>query len=95
MKKRTASKIFLFPRLRANLLALLAAILLLGINLVGFLPGVTTPLENFELASSDQLFRLRGKQPPNVPVMMVAIDDFSFSWNSLQWPWPRITWPIS
>ncbi len=89
MKNRTAAKPFRRPRLRAGLFALLAATLLLAIDVTGFLPGVTTPLEKFELASSDQLFRLRGVQPPDIPVVIVAIDDFSFSWNGLQWPWPR------
>jgi serine phosphatase RsbU (regulator of sigma subunit)/CHASE2 domain-containing sensor protein len=89
MKNNRTAKTFHRPRLRAAILALLVSALLLAIEMTGLLPGVTTPIEKFELASGDQLFRLRGKLPPDDSVVIVAIDDFSFSWNGLQWPWPR------
>jgi len=47
------------------------------------------PLERIELAMRDSLMRLRGSQPPNDQIVIVAIDDFSFNWTSQQWPWPR------
>ena len=89
MKNNPFQSLFRRPRLRAALLALLVSILLLAVELIGWLPGVTTPIEKFELASGDQLFRLRGRLPVDAPVKLVAIDDFSFSWSGLAWPWPR------
>ncbi|MBM3143774.1 MAG: CHASE2 domain-containing protein [Chloroflexi bacterium] len=89
MKNKSAAKPSRHPRLRAALLALLIAALLLSIEAAGLLPGVTTPIEKFELASGDQRFRLRGALPLDAPIVIVAIDDFSFSWSGLQWPWPR------
>ncbi len=47
------------------------------------------PLERIELAMRDSLMRLRGPQPPNDQIVIVAIDDFSFNWTGQQWPWPR------
>jgi len=89
MKHNRTAKSFRRPRLRASFFALLVSALLLVIETAGLLPGVTTPIEKFELASGDQLFRLRGELPLDAPIVIVAIDDFSFSWSGLQWPWPR------
>jgi len=89
MKNKLAPRPLRRPRLRAALFALLLSALLLALEVAGLLPGVTTPVEKFELASGDQLFRLRGTLPPDAPLVIAAIDDFSFSWSGLQWPWPR------
>jgi adenylate cyclase len=60
----------------------------LGIGLLTFFlaRGVLSPLELF---ASDLLFRIRGVNPEESPVILVAIDDASFTQNGLQWPWPR------
>jgi adenylate cyclase len=42
-----------------------------------------------ELAATDILFRWRGRLEEDSPVVIVAIDDASFTQNHLQWPWPR------
>ncbi len=47
-------------------------------------------LIGLELAAGDVLFKLRGAQPEKGShVVIVAIDDASFTQNGLQWPWPR------
>lgn len=46
-------------------------------------------LYNLELFASDVLFRLRGPITDETPVVVVAIDNASFTQNRYQWPWPR------
>lgn len=65
------------------------ALLLLSFEVVGLFPKVTSPLERVELATRDGMMRLRGVQPINDEIVIVAVDDFSFNWTGLQWPWPR------
>ncbi|HVN15877.1 MAG TPA: adenylate/guanylate cyclase domain-containing protein [Anaerolineales bacterium] len=76
------------PSLRLILLFGVAVILLI-IQIVGFFPGVTTPLERVEYSTRDLMMRVRGVQPLSGDVAIVAIDDFSFNWTNYQWPWPR------
>jgi adenylate cyclase len=47
------------------------------------------PLVNAELAAEDALFRIRGPLHEDSPVVIVAIDDASFSATGLRWPWSR------
>jgi adenylate cyclase len=47
------------------------------------------PLSRLELAASDFLFLIRGPLEEESQVVLVAIDDASFSYTGLQWPWPR------
>src|SRR5215510_10301684 len=72
-------------------LALLAGtlILLLVVQLAGYFPGVTTPLELVEYGARDAFMRLRGVEQPSDKIVIVAIDDASFNWTKFQWPWPR------
>ncbi len=74
--------------LRHILLVALAALIML-LNSLGALSGVSTPLERLELAARDGMMRLRGVRPPHPDIVLVAIDDFSFNWTGYQWPWPR------
>ncbi len=74
----------------------LRAILLLGtlslvllLQIAGLFPNVTTPLEQMEYSARDILMRLRGKEAPSDDIVIVAIDDESFSGTGFQWPWPR------
>ena len=74
----------------------LRAILLLGtltlvllLQIAGLFPNVTTPLEQMEYSARDILMRLRGKEIPSDNIVIVAIDDESFSGTGFQWPWPR------
>ena len=74
----------------------LRAILLLGtltlvllLQIAGLFPNVTTPLEQMEYSARDILMRLRGKETPSDDIVIVAIDDESFSGTGFQWPWPR------
>jgi len=46
-------------------------------------------LSRLELAASDLLFLIRGPLEEESAVVVVAIDDASFTQNELQWPWPR------
>jgi adenylate cyclase len=55
---------------------------MLGLGLLGRLDGP-------ELSAVNLAFQVRGAQAPASPVVIVAIDDASFSLTGLQWPWPR------
>jgi adenylate cyclase len=46
-------------------------------------------LEPFELWSLDRLFEARGTRVPQSPILLVMIDDSSFSELNVQWPFPR------
>ncbi|HKI54172.1 MAG TPA: adenylate/guanylate cyclase domain-containing protein [Anaerolineales bacterium] len=72
-------------------LALLAgtAIILLAVQMAGFSPNITTPLELAEYSARDSFMRLRGAEQPSNEIVIVAIDDASFGWTQFQWPWPR------
>jgi adenylate cyclase len=63
--------------------------LLVLLEILALLPGLTTPLERLDYAARDVLIRLRGQRPPHPDIVVVAIDDFSFNWTGYQWPWPR------
>jgi adenylate cyclase len=65
------------------------AILLLVVESVGIFTDITTPVERLEYSIQDTFVRLRGTQEPSGEIVIVAIDDQSFSWTGLQWPWPR------
>lgn len=74
--------------LRAILLIGTASILLL-IQFLALLPNVTTPIERTEYTVRDLIMRTRGTQEPSQDIVIVAVDDFSFTWTGYQWPWPR------
>jgi adenylate cyclase len=65
------------------------AIVLLVLQFLSNLPNVTSPLEPLELSARDTMMRIRGSRPASGDVVIVAIDDPSFSYTGLQWPWPR------
>jgi adenylate cyclase len=65
------------------------ALLLLIIEALGLFTNITTPAERLEYAMQDTFVRLRGKEDVSGEIVIVAIDDQSFAWNGLQWPWPR------
>ena len=46
-------------------------------------------LEVLELKSLDLRFQIRGPLPPEVPIVLVSIDQDSFDELNLPWPWPR------
>lgn len=74
--------------LRLILLAGTVLFLLL-LQIMGLSARITTPLELVEYSARDMFMRLRGTQPPSEEIVIVAIDDHSFNWTGLQWPWPR------
>jgi len=76
------------PHLRWILIAGVA-ILLLVLQVMTLFPNINTPLEGLELGTHDTMMRLRGLRPTAKDVVIVAIDDSSFSWTGYQWPWPR------
>ncbi len=76
--------------LNLRLILLLGTLtLLLLVQIAGLFPNVTTPIEQMEYSTRDLLMRLRGKETPSDDIVIVAIDDDSFSWTGYQWPWPR------
>ena len=71
----------------ALLLGTLTLVLL--VQIAGLFPKVTNPIEQMEYSARDLLMRLRGEQTPSEDIVIVAIDDESFSGTGFQWPWPR------
>ncbi|MBL8099162.1 MAG: adenylate/guanylate cyclase domain-containing protein [Anaerolineales bacterium] len=65
------------------------ALLLILIQVAGLFPSITTPLESMEYSARDSLMRLRGDETPSSDIVIVAIDDFSFSYTGYRWPWSR------
>ncbi|MBI2759089.1 MAG: adenylate/guanylate cyclase domain-containing protein [Chloroflexi bacterium] len=76
------------PRLRFILIAAVA-IVLLALQVMTLFPNISTPLDGLELGARDTMMRLRGPEPVSGDIVIVAIDDASFSWTGYQWPWPR------
>ncbi|MEW5939896.1 MAG: adenylate/guanylate cyclase domain-containing protein [Chloroflexota bacterium] len=74
--------------LQLILLVAVALALMLG-QLAAATSEVHTPLQSMELAARDLMVRLRGRQVPSDEIVIVAIDDESFSWTGYQWPWPH------
>lgn len=70
-------------------LLLSTAILILVLQALGLFTNVTTPIERLEFSMQDTFVRLRGVDKPSGEIVIVAIDDQSFGWTGLQWPWPR------
>lgn len=75
-------------RLRIILLIGTALILLIT-QALGLFTDITTPLERLEYSIQDTFVRMRGAEEPSGEIVIVAIDDQSFNWTGLQWPWPR------
>ena len=77
---------------------IIIALLLATLEIIAVFPSNITPLERADLAARDFFIRVRGVQPVDERIVIVAIDDFSFNWTGYQWPWPRtylaeiVTW---
>lgn len=71
------------------ILLLGTAVLLIALQLLGLFTDSTTPIERLEYSMQDTFVRLRGTDEISGEIVIVAIDDQSFSWTGLQWPWPR------
>lgn len=65
------------------------AFLLIVLQAMGLFSNLTTPIERLEYSMQDTFVRLRGVDKVSEDIVIVAIDDASFQWNGLQWPWPR------
>ena len=50
---------------------------------------INSIFHRLDLAANDALFKIRGPIEGQNPVVIVAIDDPSFSATLLRWPWPR------
>ncbi len=65
----------------------------LGVALVAFTLSTVLfrfpIIGNLELRSLDLLFLLRGRTAPPPEIVIVAVDEPSFTEMKLQWPWPR------
>src|SRR5580704_1007241 len=72
---------------RPNLVRLV--LLPAGIALLLGLLSLTPQWESLELKGFDVLTRFTASGKPHVPVVIVAIDEASFSEINEQWPWPR------
>jgi len=72
----------LYRQIRKHFVGVAAAVVTLGLILFG-------AAERWELLWFDQLFELRGMRPPTAPIVIVTIDESSFSELNLQWPFPR------
>jgi adenylate cyclase len=76
------------PSLQLILLIVIALILMVG-QFLAVTDEINTPIQSAELAARDLMVRARGVQPTSGNIVIVAIDDESFSWTGYQWPWPR------
>src|SRR5262245_47336804 len=72
----------LYGQIRKYLVGIAAAAVTLGLILFG-------AAERWELLWFDQLFELRGMRTPTAPIVIVTIDESTFSELNLQWPFPR------
>lgn len=68
---------------------IITTIVLLSLQVIGLFPNITMPTERLELTTRDMASRWLMARPPSGNIVIVAIDDASFNWNNLQWPWPR------
>ncbi len=75
--------------IRQVLVQLGLALLLIALEIGALYPTIITPLKRGDLAARDFYMRLRGKQPVDERIVIVAIDDFSFNWTGYSWPWSR------
>ncbi len=57
--------------------------------LLGILAYATEPFERAELGTVDTRYSIRGSEPAPDDIVVVAIDDVSFSDLDQQWPFPR------
>jgi adenylate cyclase len=74
-------------RLRAGVGAALVVVAFVSIGYVG--PLEKWSLEPVEKGWFDRLFELRGARAPRAPIVIVTVDDSSFSQLDTQWPFPR------
>jgi len=72
----------LYRQIQKYLVGIAAAAVTLGLILFG-------AAERWELLWFDQLFELRGMRPPTAPIVIVTIDESTFSELNRQWPFPR------
>lgn len=72
-----------------TLFLIFTAALLILAEFLAASPSLITPTERLDFAARDAAMRLRGPQPVDERIVIVAIDDFSFNWTGYAWPWPR------
>jgi len=73
---------------RTTIIAIIA-LLLIVLQVLALLPNLTTPLVRMELSTRDLLMRFRPTPHLSGQVIIVEIDNNSFSWTGYRWPWPR------
>ncbi len=66
----------------------IGATLAVWIFLIYYLNPLNLP-HFLEIKSLDLRFQLRGAMPPELPIVLVSIDEDSFDEINLPWPWPR------
>ena len=74
---------------RQFIFQIITAVVLIVLELGSMSPTIITPVERVDLAARDFFMRMRGTQPVDERIVIVAIDDFSFNQTGYQWPWPR------
>ena len=79
---QAAGRLRFAVRRRSIVLVAIVMVVMLSATIFGLLDAL-------ELGAVNWAFRRRGPQPPASPVVIVAIDDLTFRFNGLQWPWPR------
>jgi adenylate cyclase len=63
----------------------LVTLLIVGLLMAGFVGA----FDGAESGAGNLAFQLRGPQAPRNEIVIVAIDDASFDYTGLRWPWPR------
>ncbi len=86
----TRGRLHRLPRaVRPAMLAATATLVLLAAALLG---QQTTLAELLEWRSVDLRFRVRGPQPPDPEIVIVAVDEASFQRLGLKYPLPPLVW---
>lgn len=76
----------MFPRFQLRRQTIIIGFVALGLVVAG---AWLNAFELLELKAIDAAFVLRGTHPPTSSIVIVAIDDESFTQTGLQWPWHR------
>jgi adenylate cyclase len=74
------------PKLDLRRQSVISSLVVVTLLLIGTAFGL---LKTAELRAVGFAFRLRGREVPTTPVVIVAIDDNTFANTNMQWPWPR------
>ncbi|MCZ6623936.1 MAG: adenylate/guanylate cyclase domain-containing protein [Deltaproteobacteria bacterium] len=77
------------PGIMTSIRSLTVGAALAALTFLSYYLDPLGPLHDLELKSLDLRFQSRGTVAPNLPIVIVSIDQDSFDELNLPWPWPR------